>query len=231
MERRKFHVYVIESPSPIDLYKSRFEGNSLKETLKMSGIPSSYRLTVNKEAFNAAFLVGMKEYLERSKTLPIIHISAHGNKDGLQLTDGQIVAWDELKELLCPVNRALKGLLIVSMSSCEGFNGTRMAMDDDDFPFLAIIGNDANPTWSETNIGYSTFYHLFAKGEDPARAVEAMRIASGNKDFYLDLAIRARERYLAALKKYIKPLNQSIAVSTITEAIPKKNDTIEKALG
>jgi hypothetical protein len=211
---RKFHVYIIESPSAVDLYHKRFEGESLQKTLQLSGIDSSNRLAVNLESFKAAFYVGFKEYFETNSTPPFIHISAHGNSEGIELTSKERVGWEDLKLLLLPVNKVLKGGLLVSMSSCHGSSGCRMAMNDDDFPFAAVIGSTGSPTWSETNIGYSAFYHLFHKGNDLTDCLKGMKTASGNSDFTLISSKTARQSYLEVIQN-------KAAINTIERNTPE----------
>lgn len=221
---RNFHVYIIESPSPVDLYHKRFEGEALQRTLSLSGIESSYRLTVDHTSLQASFFVGFKEYFESNKLPPIIHISAHGSLDGIQLTSKDHVSWDQLKGLLLPVNKAIGGGLLVSLSSCLGYSGCSMVMNDDDFPFAAIIGNTSSPTWSETNIAFATFYHLFHNGKSIDEAVEAMKYASGNSGFVMIKSTDARQVYLRAV-------NTSHAALTMQQNTPtNQNTSIQKAL-
>lgn len=203
MSNPRFHVYIIESPSAPDLYHRRFEGEALMKTLELSGIPSSYRLTVNKDAFQASFYYGIKEYFQnQSNPLPpIVHISAHGNGEGIQLTSGDVINWDTLREFLIPLNKVFDDGLLLSLSSCNGASGCAMSMKDDSFPFLAIIGNNGTPTWSETNIAYASFYHRLANGTSVLECVEAMKSASGNKDFVIISSEEARKAYLEVIKK------------------------------
>ncbi|MFA5770219.1 MAG: hypothetical protein WC894_01850 [Patescibacteria group bacterium] len=221
---RKFHVYIIESPNAVDLYHKRFEGESLQKTLKLSGIESSHRLTVNLESFRAAFYVGLKEYFESNSVQPIIHISAHGNSEGIELTSKEKVNWKDLKLLLKPINKVLNGKLLVSLSSCNGSSGCRMSMHDDDFPFLAVIGNKSSPKWSETNIAYATFYHLFHNDKSLYNCVEAMKTASGNNNFQLISSKIARQSYVDIIKR-------NSAVNTMERNIPQnQSNNLTKAL-
>ncbi|HSW88416.1 MAG TPA: hypothetical protein VLG12_04600 [Candidatus Saccharimonadales bacterium] len=219
---KKFHVYIIESPGSKDFYHKIFEGESLEKTLRLSGIESSHRFCVDRENFVQAFRNGMIDYFKKSSLSPIVHISAHGNSDGLGLTNGDIILWDELRELLIPINKVLDGTLLVSMSSCEGFNGCKMAMNDDKFPFSAILGPVLKPTWADTNIGFSTFYHLFAREEVIETCISAMNKASGNS-FGMQTAKQARELFVAEYNKitsgYSVNLNKPLAVSTMSSEI------------
>lgn len=215
LQKRSFFVYIIESPNPKDLYHKRFEGETLQKTLGLSGIESGHRLTVNKEAFVASFYVGLVEYFRHNTISPIIHISAHGDTEGIELTNEERVNWAELKDLLLPVNNVLNGDLILSLSSCRGSSGCRMSMFKGDHPFGAVIGSSGSPTWSETNIAYATFYHLFNKGVSISEAINGMKTASGNDTFMLIPSHTARQLYLETIQK-------EKAVRIMQQSIPKE---------
>ena len=78
-----------------------------------------------------------------------------------------------------------------------------MFIEDESYPFYAIVANSEKPLWSDTAVAYSTFYHLLSKGEFITDAVDAMRIASGNKTFWVETAEQSRQGYL----KYIEKVN------------------------
>jgi hypothetical protein len=203
-KRIRFFVFVIESPSPVDLYHRRSEGEIILQALNLNQIDCIVKTAVNFEAFEACLKIGLKESMDfLTDKLPILHISAHGNSNGLQLSSGETIDWSNLRQLLAPINQALNNNLLVCLSCCEGYSGTRMAMfvEDQGYPFYGIVANSENPVWSETAVAYLTFYHLVAKGEDLVDAVNAMRIASGNKYFFFETAEDARKGFLDYLNK------------------------------
>lgn len=198
-ERIKFFVFVIESPSPVDLYHRRSEGEIIRQAANLNRIPCSVKTTINYESFEAALKIGLKEEMEANQGLiPILHVSAHGFSEGIQLSSNQIISWQELAELLRPINAALSNSLILCLSCCEGYQGIRMAMttEDQQNPYYAIIANAEKPLWSDTAIAYSTFYHLIAKGHFVTEAVQAMQIASGNSTFWFQTAEGAKQSYI-----------------------------------
>ena len=202
-KRLKFFVYVVESPSAVDLYHRRSEGDVLRQAINLNQIGCTLRLAVNFEAFTAAIRIGLHEAMEAfPNTIPILHISAHGFSEGIQLSSGEVVLWHQLRELLIPVNQALSGCLIVCMSTCEGYSGTRMAMvaESSAPPFWAIIANCAKPTWPETAVAFATLYHLIANGRYITDSVDAMRIASGNDSFFVTTAEESKQGYIEHIK-------------------------------
>ena len=93
-----FFVYIIESPSEIDMYHNRTEGLLLQQAINLHNIPCLYKIAISKAAFEASFQVGLLEAMKLFPNLiPIIHISAHGYADGIQLSNHEIVAWDHLR--------------------------------------------------------------------------------------------------------------------------------------
>lgn len=205
----KFFVYMVESPSPIDIYHGRKETELLDAATKLNGIPFFYKTAINETAFRAALILGIQEALDTIKDrLPILHLSAHGDGDGIQLSSGERILWTELKNLLMPINKAINGNLLLCMSSCEGYSGIRMAMDADavEFPYYAIIGCGSKPTWAEAAIAYATLYHHVSQGEYIFEAVKKMRVASGKEDFYVKVATEAQQSFIEYLK--LKPVSE-----------------------
>jgi hypothetical protein len=220
-ERIKFFVFVIESPSPVDLYHGRNEGAIIRQAVYLNQIPCIVRTAVNLEAFEAALKIGLAEEMKRHEGLiPILHISAHGYGEGIQLSDSTVIPWANLRQFLAPINKALNNGLLVCLSSCEGYSGVRMAMfiEDEGYPFYAIVANSEKPFWSDTAVAYSTFYHLLSKGEFLGNAVKAMCIASGNSTFWIETAEQSRQGYL----EYIRKINATAAQEQLEDKISQE---------
>ena len=203
-QRIKFFVFVIESPSPVDLYHRRSEGEIIWQAVNLNQISCIVKTAVNYEAFEASLKIGLKEAMDIFKgLLPILHISAHGDENGIQLSSGEVINWATLRMLLKPINEALNNNLLVCLSCCKGYSGTRMAMfiEDQAYPFFAIVANSEQPLWSETAVAFSTFYHLVGKGEYLIDAVNAMRVASGNQTFWIETAEQSRTGFVEYLNK------------------------------
>jgi hypothetical protein len=146
----------------------------------------------------------MVEEVQRFSTLlPLLHISTHGHSEGLQLSNEELIPWSELADLLVPINRALQSKLVVAMSCCEGYSAVRMAMRDDrpELPFHALVGSPEKPTWAETAVAFTTFYHQLARGAHLNDAVSAMRIALGRDSFLVEWGEATRQGYLDYIKK------------------------------
>jgi hypothetical protein len=182
-------VFVVESTSHEDQRRGISEGPKLVEIASQLGLPAVCHTVTNAQDFDECLRDDLPQVVNREKTLPMLHISAHGNGDGLILTSGEIIKWWDLKVELAAANKACHGGLIVCMSSCEGVAGLKMVMQTEGpMPFLVMVGCKTKPLWAEAAIAYATFYKEISQGAVFEPAVEAMRVASGNRDFALGLA-------------------------------------------
>lgn len=179
-------VYVIEAPSDIDLIDGRTEGRALCEALRLAEIPHWYSLTTTMRAFDESLGARLAEAYTKFQLPPILHLSMHGNDQGVRITDGTFLSWYDLQKALVPLTNAMNGGLLICMSSCFGSAGCRMAMHEEkDQPFWALVGNNTSALWADAAVAYITFYHLFFKGQSAEQCVEAMKHASGDHNFML----------------------------------------------
>jgi len=216
-ERLKFFVYVIESPSPVDLYHRRSEGEIISQAANLNQVSCEVKTAINLESFEAALKIGLKNTMdELTGLIPILHISAHGDSDGIQLSSGEIIDWETLALYLRPINEALGGYLLLCLSCCEGYAGIRMAMtlEDNYHPFFAIVANAEKPQWSDTAVAYSAFYHLITKGHYLQDAVKGMQAASGNDRFWVETAEGARTSYI----EHVSTLNSEQVQEQLEQA-------------
>jgi hypothetical protein len=198
-----FYVHIIESPSADDLLNNVREGFLLTEGLRIAGIKSYFNLVIDEASFLKAIYpnlaIGIKNY-----GTPIIHISAHGNKEGVQLSNNFFITWEKLRNILSPINASLNDLLILCISSCDGFCGCTMAMESHDhYPFFGLVGPTAEISISDTAIAFLTFYYRLFKGTSVQEAVEAMKTASGNTKFDVILAEVARAIWIQKIQKLV----------------------------
>jgi hypothetical protein len=198
-------VFIIESPSPRDVLDERAEGDALSSALRLAKIPNHYYRAYDLETFKAVFMEKIASYpaavskvVEGEKTqktacLPLIHISAHGNKSGLQLTSGEFVSWNDLRVLLVNLAQA-KGFsrngistLQVCFSTCMGASAEEMFACGKPYPCFAIVGPTQSVEWSDSLTAFITFYHQLMNKPD-ASAVQATRImneAAGLCDIFV----------------------------------------------
>ena len=220
-----FAVFVVESPRADDAYSHRSEMAALQLVGQLDEIPVYGRFALDREHFERALKEDVGKILTQhfsTKQGPLIlflHIGAHGDAEGFELSNHDSVTWVELRELLVPICRHLAGLLVLSMSSCEGFQAIRAALrlgtpEDTQYPFAALVGSTGAPTWSDTAIGYATLYHRLRQGATVADAVEAMRVASGHPHFGWATAEQIRTAFIQFVADRIRQTAQTAPPAT-----------------
>ncbi|WP_153007068.1 hypothetical protein [Sphingomonas sanguinis] len=188
-------IYMIESPSAEDLYCARNEGDALARTLALAEIDVIYYLATSDETFNQALTdiaikINALDPNEVQDAMPYVHISAHGDEDGILLTDGDIIFWEsltrklsELHELVGPIklNPPLPAEVPrtnLSLSSCAAFTNYKKYLSKDS-PFLIMMGPTRDIGWCQALIGFTTFYYQhFILRQPFLRAFRAMNAAA-----------------------------------------------------
>jgi hypothetical protein len=201
----KFFVYIVESPSAADIYHGRSEGYLVSNAVRLDGIPSVTRTAINAEAFGASLRFGLPEAMKLHPDLtPILHLSAHGSTEGIQLSSGETLTWEDLKMLLIPINTSLGNMLVLCMSACDGYSACRMAKQEADgpHPYFAMVGSYAKPTWADTAVAYSAFYHRVSKGHTLSDALQGMKAASGDDSWILETAEESKRSFLEYLSAH-----------------------------
>jgi hypothetical protein len=194
-------VYVIESPGALDFLEERKEGEILSKALSLSGIKSRYFQIVNKQTLDISFQQVGEEIRNSENpltTLPFIHVSAHGNQDGFELTSEEFITWAEFSTLLIQLNKNIGYIdlskklriskIVLCMSVCEGLNVKRIGVLRPK-PFQAIIGNSRPIYWNDALTAFIIFYHNAIVKKVPTReAVRRMNLGSGiDIDFDLEV--------------------------------------------
>lgn len=150
----------------------RTEGRALSAFLDLARIPNSYNLATDLNTFDLAFGDRLAKAVSDLGVLPTIHISAHGNKHEIELTNGERVSWSELAKRFC-------------LSACFGLTANKMLLETvSALPMKTLVASSGKVGWHEAAVGYATFYNHFLKlGKSIEESVTAMKAASGCDDF------------------------------------------------
>lgn len=195
-------VYIIESPSPEDLFDGRTEGKMLVEALHLAEVRTRYRLASSMAIFDRCLGPELAAAVTYYQAFPILHISAHDTAEGFRLTDDSFLSWDQFRARLVSVNRALRGGLVLCMSSCFGATGCRMAMrENEPLPFLAMLGHFGSPTWSDAAVAFVAFYHRLFKGASVDESIAAMKQASGDEGFLIQYGQRIQQSWVQFIQQ------------------------------
>ncbi|NJR76046.1 MAG: hypothetical protein HC773_25500 [Scytonema sp. CRU_2_7] len=196
-------VYIIESPGDFDLLNGQIEGQALTNSLNLCRIRSTYSLVCNRRTFLEAITNRLINARNHYDCPPILHFSMHGAEGGIGLTDGDFISWDELRELLTQLNTRLGFLPLICFSSCYGINSWTMEYNNQAISsFAAILGHSGELFWSNSAVAYITFYNRLFYGSPIEQAVEAMKAAIGDNNFYYFPAENIKNLYaLDSLKQ------------------------------
>lgn len=199
-------VFLVDSPSHNDLYGGYSIGMALRDALKALRIPCIYTLTTNKENFQLALTTRLPESIQQMQpfthinAIPFVHLCMHGAPMGVGLTDGSFLSWQDLRNLLLSHNWVKGHDPYVCMASCNGFNATNMA-NAFDTAFSALIGNTGEVLQSDVTVAYMSFYnHLVYKMASFDQAVQAMRYASGDHNFYYTYGEQVKNQRFAEMQ-------------------------------
>ncbi|MEJ8802552.1 hypothetical protein [Pontibacter sp. H249] len=194
-------IYIIESPSDEDLFDEKTEGKALYEALKLSGCDCSYKLATSKDSFLKAFSFIIDDFYKKSvklSSMPFIHISAHGDEDGIQLTSGELFDWVDFNDELKKINEAIGYIpnlngysdkisrIVLCLSTCRGYNAFKIHEEEEDIcEFQCIIGPPEDITWSDSLTAFIVFYHA-ANYQSVAfnKSVERMNFAIGSENAF-----------------------------------------------
>jgi len=198
-KKQKFFVFIIESPTINEREMGVNEGNIIKHAAKQNGITCFLETISSLSEFEDCLFKLTDAMNDHPDCMPILHISAHGNDEGIGLSNNDYINWDKLREMLRPVNEASNNeSLILCMSSCRGYKAVDMAMHPNktqNLPYFALIGTDEKPTWEQTKQAFTTLYHQLNLGKHIDPAVRAMSEISAC-EFWVRNSENARQDYI-----------------------------------
>lgn len=195
-------VYIIESPTSDEISKGINEGAGLSKAFASSGI--------DHKLYNVADVSGLRSAIEEITTdvsqikfrlaAVTIHISMHGNDEGIGLTSGDFVTWKDLAELLrilfakAFIPREVYGIrlcpLTLCFSTCHGLSAERINdyTTEDESLFQYIVGPVEAVTWANAEKAFVEFHRHTLDGKGSSK--EAVRIM--NTVAHLDNVFQAR---------------------------------------
>ncbi len=168
-------VYIIESPSDDDIFNDQREGPTLVNALNLFKIDSFYRLCITEKALIRALYelseipksYRCKTTGEDVRNYVYIHLSAHGNKVGFGLSNGEFISWFELLKLIekywCKneyISNGNIGYGALCLSSCEGAWIKDALNQFEKWPIVGAIATPKSIPWENALTGWITYYHL-----------------------------------------------------------------------
>lgn len=181
--KKRIHVdlHVIDSVEKEDFDNGKTDSAMLKERLDDTSINIVAHEARDIDSLSAVLntIAGQKIYAFPRKAIPYIHIGCHGEQDGLILTDGQKVSWEELSVLLYPLQEQTDYNIPISLSACWGYHGAGLAYVIDPKyqkrrPYYSLVGPTKKEYPTPLNDAFARFYrHLLVDFEDTHAAVKS----------------------------------------------------------
>lgn len=140
---------------------------------RSEGLGVSYCAVSTASEFVEALDHVLHEYAERGRS-PIIHIEAHGDPRGIELSSGAFVPWEATKAQLTSINLACRFHLFVVLALCHGSFLSRTLLPTERAPVWALLGpNDEVPELS-LRCAMERFYTELLTSFDGRKALFAL---------------------------------------------------------
>ena len=137
------------------------------------------------------------------KLYPMLHLECHGCPDGLGVASGELVEWDELREIFIEINQACRLNFVVVLAACNGAHLIKVSTKMDRAPFWAIIGPENEITAGEAQKDFTAFYNSFFQNLDGDTAINALNGGVGRQDRKYHF-LSAQGLFARAYLKYYK---------------------------
>lgn len=139
----------------------------------------------------------------RGEHHPILHIECHGDDvNGLELSDGSMISWPELAQLMMPINEATELGLIVSVAACFGIGAITGVHVINPAPCYALIG-PTKGIWSNELFDALKAFYVDLMGRtstaEAVRRISEVRLEHGG---FMVLTVQAWFR--AVVSQYIR---------------------------
>jgi len=160
------NVYIIESLNPDDEGNGRLEGVFLAHMLRLHGKETKYSYVRTRKKFNQA-LDDFKDSGYR-----YLHISAHGNVDGIETTNGDEITYGRLANRLTGISKNCR----LFMSSCKVTHEDSAEALVSEERFRSLLGPRNRISFHDSAVTWAAIYHLLFKARSESMADS--RIAS-----------------------------------------------------
>lgn len=148
-------VLIVESSDPSDFYDDQLDGPSTLQLLRLFDIRCELRMVIDRAHFVKAL-----EYAA-AKDFDVIHLSCHGNVNGVGLADDTFLRWAEFARLFQRHRVQLRALV---MSSCYGASaGVGRAFEAHSLRPNIIFGSTDARRYYDYSLAWAILYRLFKK--------------------------------------------------------------------
>lgn len=138
-----------------------------------------YNAVGDKMDFFAALRAAEVQLLSQGHA-PILHIEAHGDKDGILLSSGERILWEELRSIFTAINRKCDFNLFVVMALCRGWWLSRLLVPHQPSPVWGLLGPTEPVLDGDLKEAMRAFYVELLSSFDARKALD---VANKHKTF------------------------------------------------
>lgn len=184
-------------------------GTKLHEDIKLHNIIHDRGLeielleTKSKSDFIHVFETLTNE-AQNKGVIPVVHIESHGSEDteGLILSSGEFLDWNELKIHAVNLNIATKNNLLIVLAACHGANFAKKLVPSDRAPCWGLAGPTKAVSSDSILRSFSSFYQEILKSGSGGKAVKKLNenCQEGDIEYYF---ITAETFFTLTYQNYI----------------------------
>lgn len=188
---KRFSVLIIESSYPKDFYNRQLDGIAAQGLLNILEIRNQLRMVLNLKYFNEALHEAKRDGFH------VIHLSCHGDKDGIALANNCQPTWADFAKLFLESDFAPQALVMSSCCGAASGIGDAFAESAKKRPEI-IFGSKDKRTYGEYAVAWALLYHQFLAGgvTKPSAQMALKQISATVGDTFL------YRRWDSRLKKY-----------------------------
>lgn len=198
--RKYIDLHVIDAIDKASLKRLGFEADALRKALEDTSIHivphTANDVATLIEAINDVRTY-RASYIDPRHAVPYIHISCHGNKNGLEVGETEEMSWRALSEALLPLLETTDYHLALSLSSCWGYRGGELAyVMSEDYrkrrPYYSLVGPTKKEKIPKLLTTFAEFYRqLLVRNRKLKTAVKlANEVGPAKLDFTKGSSVR-----------------------------------------
>jgi hypothetical protein len=194
-------IIVIQSLPPVDGNPGRRLADDICARVAAMGseLPVEFREVGSRLSFLEFLSASAQPCRGQKREKPILHFECHGSgaPGGLEMKDGSIVTWEDLKAPLTELNIASECGLFLTLATCYGGWLGEIASLTERAPMLAYVGPRNSLASKHLATGFSHFYDTLLAGGDVDRALQKLNTPSlpPNSYVYISTPLLLVEAY------------------------------------
>lgn len=120
----------------------------------------------------------------KSGLVPLIHFETHGYKEGIQLSNNELISWLDLVPYFRSINLSTKNNLFVSMAACKGGNIQFCVKITEPSPFRGFIGPMEDVGEMDMLASFSDFFNVLLRENDVEKGIAALNQAANGVKYH-----------------------------------------------